>query len=92
MAAQPGHKKVGGRAKGTPNKLSLDIREYIKMIIDNNIKKAQADLDSLEPKDRLIILEKLLQYVIPRKKEEEITISERDKLMKKLFGNNEETT
>ena len=75
-----------GRPKGAPNKKTVDLRAYIKDILDDNIDKVQADLDALEPKDRLMILERFLQYIIPRKKEEEITFSERDKFMKKFFG------
>ena len=91
MAARKGQPKVAGRAKGTPNKLTVDLRTRIKDIIEDNIDKVQADLDSLDAKDRLIILERFLQYIIPRKKEEEITITERDKFMKKFFGSQEET-
>ena len=90
MAAQKGHIKVAGRGKGTPNKLTVDLRTYLKNILDDNIERVKEDLDSLDPKDRLIIFEKFLQYIIPRKKEEEITISERDKFMKKFFGNQEQ--
>jgi len=90
MAARKGQPKVAGRAKGTPNKVTVDLRARIKDILDDNIDKVQKDLDSLEPKDRLVILERFMQYIIPRKKEEEITFSERDKFMKKFFGNQEE--
>jgi len=34
--------------------------------IDENIEKLQADFDSLEPKDRLNYLEKLLAHVLPK--------------------------
>ena len=86
MAARKGHSKEGGRAKGTPNKVTHDLRTWIKMILDENIERVKDDFESLESKDRLIIFEKLLQYVIPRKKEEEIITTERDKFLKKLFG------
>ena len=90
MAAKKGHAKAGGRTKGTPNRMSVDLRARIKDIIEDNIDKVQADLDSLDAKDRLVILERFMQYIIPRKKEEEITITERDKFMKKFFGSQEE--
>ena len=90
MAAHKGHVKAGGRKKGTPNKLNVDLRTYIKNILEDNIERVRDDLESLDSKDRLIMFEKFLQYIIPRKKEEEITISERDKFMKKFFGNQEQ--
>jgi len=77
---------MAGRPKGAPNRKTVDLRARIKDILDDNIDKVQKDLDALEPKDRLVILERFMQYIIPRKKEEEITFSERDKFMKKFFG------
>lgn len=61
----PTGKKFGGRQKGTPNKKTKDIREKIKSLIDSNIDRAQADLELLEPKDRLAFIEKLFKYAVP---------------------------
>jgi hypothetical protein len=55
-----------GRPPGTVNKSSKQIREIINSIITQNIDRLQDDIDSLEPKDRLAFMEKLLQYTIPR--------------------------
>ena len=35
------------------------------------------------------MFERFMQYIIPRKKEEKITITEWDKFMKKFFGSHE---
>lgn len=57
--------KTGGRVQGTPNKLTGDLRAKINTIIENQIDSIETDLNSLEPKDRLLILEKLLKYALP---------------------------
>lgn len=55
-----------GRPKGTPNKITQDMRQWLSTVIDKNRRQIERDLKALEPKDRLQMLEKLMQYVIPR--------------------------
>lgn len=59
-------KKYGGRKKGTPNKDTKELRERVSDLIDNNFDRIQADLDQLEPKERLDFLVKLLEYGLPK--------------------------
>jgi hypothetical protein len=56
----------GGRKPGTPNKITGDMKAWIQNLIDGNRKKFEADLKKLEPKDRLVILERLMAYIIPK--------------------------
>ena len=56
-----------GRPKGTPNKITAELRVWISEVIDENREQMKADLKTLEPKERLQILERLIQYVIPKK-------------------------
>lgn len=69
MSRLKGTPKTGGRCKGTPNKVTGTLKEYISEIIDDNRERIKEDLELLEPKDRLQILEKMMQYVIPKQKE-----------------------
>lgn len=55
-----------GRPKGSPNKITATAREWISGLIDKNRKQIERDLKRLEPKERLQMLEKLMQYVIPK--------------------------
>jgi uncharacterized protein (UPF0305 family) len=55
-----------GRPKGKPNKITADMRGWLTTVIDKNRKQMEKDLKRLEPKDRLQILEKMMQYVIPK--------------------------
>lgn len=66
--AQPKGKtgNPNGRPKGSPNKITATAREWISGLIDKNRKQIERDLKRLEPKERLQMLEKLMQYVIPK--------------------------
>jgi len=69
MAAKKGHTKSGGRAAGTPNKITKSIRENIFDIISESISTVKDDLKSLEPKERLQIISGLLPYVVSKRQE-----------------------
>ncbi len=58
--------KTGGRQKGTPNKVTATIRNWIVELINNNRKTIETDFAQLEPKERLAMLEKLLPYIMPK--------------------------
>jgi hypothetical protein len=58
--------KTGGRAKGTPNKVTTEIREFYKELIENNLEQIESDLIELTPKERIEVLIKLSEYVIPK--------------------------
>jgi len=66
MAFQQGHKKVGGRRAGTPNKSTSSLRNWVRLFVTRNTKQMQSDLDALDPKDRLTMLEKFMRYTIPQ--------------------------
>lgn len=62
-----------GRPAGTPNKITAGLREKIHSILSDNIDRVQDDLNELDPKDRLQILEKLLSYALPKLQSMDIT-------------------
>lgn len=66
--------KTGGRMPGTQNKLSGDLRGKIQSIINDNIESVQADIDQLEPMQRLQILEKLMSYCVAKLQSQTIEI------------------
>lgn len=61
-----GKGRLGGRQKGTPNKVTASVKEWLSALIDKNRKQIERDLKTLEPKERLQMLEKLMQYVVPK--------------------------
>ena len=58
--------KTGGREKGTPNKVTSDLRLWVNKIIADNQSQFVKDLKELEAKDRINVIEKLMQYVVPK--------------------------
>lgn len=67
MAKPKGSPKVGGRVKGTPNKVTAPIREKFQQLLDGyGIDKMLKDLESLKPKERLDIVSGLAEFVIPK--------------------------
>lgn len=64
---KPGTQKTGGRQKGTPNKITKSVREKLEKIVSWNMRTIQRDLDNIaDPKDRLMILEKFMAYIVPK--------------------------
>ena len=61
-----GTEKTGGRKKGTPNRISGTVKEWIASIIDTNRNKFEEDLELLEPGERVRVISNLLQYVTPK--------------------------
>ena len=61
-----GKGRLGGRAKGTPNRVTASIKDWVTQVIDKNRRQMERDIKALEPQDRLQMLEKLMQYVVPK--------------------------
>lgn len=61
-----GRGRLGGRAKGTPNKVTTSVKEWLSELINANREQVEADLKKLKPRERLAVLEKFMQYVVPR--------------------------
>jgi hypothetical protein len=66
MAAPKGQPKSGGRQKGTPNKVTKDVRDFVRELISNNLELIEKDFKKISPKERLQLTVGLLQYVIPK--------------------------
>lgn len=54
-----------GRKVGTANKATTDLRQWITNFIDDNREQIQKDWQALDPKDRIVLFEKLLKYALP---------------------------
>ena len=60
-----GSKKYGGRAKGTPNRTTEEMRQALLKLLDENLDKLQTDLDSMKGKDRATVLVNLARHCTP---------------------------
>lgn len=72
MAGKPfekGHRKVGGRKAGTPNKLTADVRAAIARLAEGNIERCQSWLDRIakkDPRGALDLFLRMLEYHVPK--------------------------
>ena len=62
---------MGGRQKGTPNRVTATLKEWVADLLDRNRERIEEDLEALDPKDRLLMLERLMGYVLPKCKVDE---------------------
>ena len=62
-----GRGRLGGRSKGTPNKVSNDIRSWVEAILSKNKAQIEQDFAIVDPDSRLRFVEKLIAYVVPKK-------------------------
>ncbi len=58
--------KTGGRKKGTPNKVTSDLKAWINQFIQDNKETFEEDFHKIDPDRRVQVFEKLLSYAIPK--------------------------
>lgn len=70
-------RKTGGRKKGTPNKSTMLGKEVIVSLLSDysNSGLLTSDFMALDPKDRLVIAERLMQYTMPKMQATAIDLS-----------------
>lgn len=56
----------GGRPKGSANKTTTELREFVNEFINDNRESLQSDFDALEPKERIDTMIKLMEYALPK--------------------------
>lgn len=69
---EKGHKKTGGKEKGTPNKTTAELKGIINTIISDQIVQVNVTLDALresDPDKYLNMLFKLMEFVMPKKRD-----------------------
>lgn len=67
MATKEGQ-KTGGRAKGTPNRVTADLRGVLGQVLTTQMtpRKLNSLLKQLDPQQKINALTKLLEYTIPK--------------------------
>lgn len=66
MGRRKGTPKTGGRKVGTPNKVTGTLKDFISELIDENREQIRTDLKVLKAKDRLFVIERFMQYTLPK--------------------------
>jgi hypothetical protein len=59
-------KKYGGRKKGTPNKVTKELRSVLKDFMFDELEVLKERLDELDTKERVYVLIKLMPFVMPK--------------------------
>ena len=59
-------KKYGGREKGTPNRLTKELRTILKNVLYNELENIEELLETLEPKERIELVIKLIPFILPK--------------------------
>jgi len=58
--------KTGGRQKGTPNKVTTDLRSVLQTIVTDELEHLQTHIHQMPDEQRTQVLLKLLPYVAPK--------------------------
>ncbi len=59
-------KKYGGRQKGTPNRMTKELRSILKEIIYQELNDIEKRFEELEPKTRIELLIKMMPFILPK--------------------------
>lgn len=65
-----------GRPAGTPNKVTKQLRERVSAFLTKEWPQVEKDFNRLDPKDKIMLYERLMQYAIPRLQATELNVSE----------------
>ena len=65
-ARNDGRGRLGGRAKGTPNKTTSTVKEWLTQLVDANRKQIEKDLKTMDPVERVKLFGQLLNYIVPK--------------------------
>lgn len=67
LSMSKGHtNNPNGRPKGTPNKSTSTMKNWIIDFVSGHQEQIESDFQSLEPRDRLMFVSRLLPYVVPK--------------------------
>jgi len=58
--------KSGGRTLGTPNKLTSEVKDVLKKVISKQLETLEDDLNTLSPKEKWLLISKLLPFIVSR--------------------------
>ena len=61
-----GRGRLGGRAKGTPNKVSAELKDWLACILNDGKERFERDIEQLDPSERVRVYMSLLNYVLPK--------------------------
>ena len=69
-----------GIPRGSKNKATHNIKERLKSFVEGRFDEVTAEFDNLEARDKIIMFEKLLAYVLPKQRETDISVKEKSQV------------
>ncbi|UFH55513.1 hypothetical protein [Spirosoma sp. KNUC1025] len=75
MPFKPGQPKIAGRKRGSKNRVPLDLRSRLAVLLENQFENIQDKLEQLDPKEYVTAYVKMLEFVVAKKREEKIDLS-----------------
>ena len=67
MAFEEGHEKTGGRAKGVPNKTTVQLRQLLREVLETEIENLPSYFAQMtDNKAKIELLIKLMPFVFPK--------------------------
>lgn len=73
MKFKPGHPKLGGRQKGTPNKSNFDLAAKLQSLDFDITRELREVFPKLTPEMRAKVLLELHEYIYPKRKALDVT-------------------
>jgi LytS/YehU family sensor histidine kinase len=87
MGFKEGQEKKGGRAKGTPNKSTAEIRDAYQKLVESNLTNMTEWLTLVaaeNPEKAMDLMLKLSEYMIPKLARQEVTGADGKDLFKNI--------
>lgn len=72
VGRKKGTPKTGGRQSGTPNQITVDMKEVIKAAIEQRLPRIIQVMDKSDDQEFIKIILSLLEYVLPKLQRSEI--------------------
>ena len=73
-----GGKRINaGRKAGISNEVTTEIKQIVLQFLHKNIGKLQKSFDTLEPKEQIYFIEKLLKYYLPTQLATNVDLTEK---------------
>jgi len=54
-----------GRGKGTPNRTTKEMKEFISIVLSENLDRMREDFEKVSPGTRLMLWDKFAKYILP---------------------------
>jgi len=76
MARTKGTPKTGGRQRGTKNKTTAELKDWVFVFVNENLSTFKSKFKKLEMDDQITIIMKLLPYILPKQTENKISLDD----------------